>query len=189
MDPNVDIGDEALKHILYEQMKHSVAFDSEVKHYLRTPADRAHRFLMSAIDRLLELDRVDRNRKAQVQGQERGQSNKVALTAASPENDQKGSGGYPATVVPTTTPKKAPLCIWLQTGESRKEKLATTTMSRCLQLSLAISKLVEMRITRSSTTTEKGRGRTKEHLRKANVKPRHPRQVTVGVRPTCAGTG
>ena len=33
MDPNVDIGDEALKHILYEQMKHSVDVDSEVKHY------------------------------------------------------------------------------------------------------------------------------------------------------------
>ena len=87
VDPNVDIGDAALEHILYKQMKHSVAFDSEVQHYLRTPADRTYRLLVSAIDRFMELDRMDRNRKAQAQGQEREKSNTVALTAASPEKD------------------------------------------------------------------------------------------------------
>ena len=36
IDPNVDFEDEALKHILYDQMNESKAVDSEVKHYLRT---------------------------------------------------------------------------------------------------------------------------------------------------------
>ena len=62
MDPNVEIGDEALKNILYEQMKQSKVFDSEVKHYLRTPADRNYQFLMRALDRFLALDRMERNR-------------------------------------------------------------------------------------------------------------------------------
>ena len=66
MDPYVDIGDEALKHILYEQMKHSVAVDSEVKRYLRTPADRDYQFLMRALDRFLALDRMERNRTTQL---------------------------------------------------------------------------------------------------------------------------
>ena len=81
-------------------MKHSVAFDSEVKHYVRTPSDRTYRLLMSATGRFLELDRMDRNRKAQVQGQKRGRTNKVALTAASPEKDPRSSGGYPAAAAP-----------------------------------------------------------------------------------------
>ena len=68
MDPNIDSGDEALKNILCEQMRNSKVSDSEVRHYLRTPSDRTHRFLTCSIDRLLELDRMDRDRKAQTQG-------------------------------------------------------------------------------------------------------------------------
>ena len=59
----VDSGDEALEHMLYEQMSHPKALGSVVKHYLRTPSDRAYRFLMSSVDRFVELGRVDRNRK------------------------------------------------------------------------------------------------------------------------------
>ena len=59
MDPNVDIGEEALKHILYEQMKESNIFDSEVKHYLRTPTDRSYQFLRRALDCYLALDRIE----------------------------------------------------------------------------------------------------------------------------------
>ena len=68
MDPNIDIRDDALKNILYDQMKESQAFDSEVKDYLRTPADRAYRFLIGAIDRYLEIDRMERSQKAQLHG-------------------------------------------------------------------------------------------------------------------------
>ena len=32
MDPHVDVGEEALKHILCEQMKEPKLFDSEVSH-------------------------------------------------------------------------------------------------------------------------------------------------------------
>ena len=41
MDPTVASRDEDLKNILYEQMKHSKAVDSEVKHDLRTRAERS----------------------------------------------------------------------------------------------------------------------------------------------------
>ena len=91
MDPNIDTGDEALKNILYDQMKHSKAFDSAVKHYLRTPAGRAYRFLIGAIDRYLEIDRMERSRKAQMQGHEREKDNKQALGAVAPAGEKSAT--------------------------------------------------------------------------------------------------
>ena len=44
LDPNIEIKDEALKSILYEQMNNSLAFDSEVRHYLRAPEHKSYRF-------------------------------------------------------------------------------------------------------------------------------------------------
>ena len=63
MDPDIEIRDEALKYILYEQLRHSPAFDSEVKHYLRTDDDRNYRFLFRALERCLHQDRMERESK------------------------------------------------------------------------------------------------------------------------------
>ena len=120
MDPHVVIGDEALKYILHERGTQSEAFGSEVKHDLRALGDMTYRLLMSATDRYLDLDRLDRNRKAQTQGQEWEKSTTVALIAASLEKDAKRSGGYPASSTAPSAPKKPPPCIMFQTGECLK---------------------------------------------------------------------
>jgi hypothetical protein len=57
---------------------------------------------------------MDRNRKAQVLGQERDKDNKQALGAVTAASDAKRSGGYPA-----STP---PPCISFQTGECQRGK-------------------------------------------------------------------
>ena len=137
MDPDIDIGDEALKNILYEQIKQSKALDSEVKHYLRTPADRTYRFLIGAIDRFLVLDRMDRNRKAQVLGQERDKDNKQALGAVTAASDAKRCGGYPA-----STP---PPCISFQTGECQKGKDC-----RCSHVRASESELEDLKTRRNA---------------------------------------
>ena len=125
MDPNIEIGDEALKTILYDQMKQSKAFDSEVKHYLRTPADRTYRFLIGAIDRYLDIDKMERSRKAQMQGQEREKGQKQALGAAAPASDSRSGGGYPAGTPPDPATRKPPACIMFQTGECQKGQRCT----------------------------------------------------------------
>ena len=112
MDPNVDIGNEALRHVLYEQMTQSKTFDSEAKRYMRTPSDRAYRFLVSSIDRYLELDRMDRSRREHMLGPERGKATKVALTASSPDKDAKRSGGFPA-----STALSSGISIMYQAGD------------------------------------------------------------------------
>ena len=128
MDPNVDVGGEVLPHLLYEQMKHSAAFDSEVKHYLRTLADGTYRVLMSANDRYLELDRMGRHRKAQLQGQERDKSNKVALTAASPEKDTKRSGVTPRLRLFSDSGETAPRASFFRRGNAERTKTVGTNM-------------------------------------------------------------
>ena len=81
MDPNVDVGDEALKNILDQPMKLPKVFDSEVKHHLRTPAGRNYQLLMRALDRYVALDRMERNRTTQLLKQERGQAPATSATA------------------------------------------------------------------------------------------------------------
>ena len=132
MDPNIDTGDRARKNILNDQMKHSKGFDSEVKHYLRTPADRTYRFLIGAIDRYLEIDRMERSRKAQMQGREREKDNKQALGAVAPAGDSRNSGGYPAGTASTLASRSPPPCIAFQTGERQKGKGQTVRSHQSL---------------------------------------------------------
>ena len=117
MDPNVEIGDEALKNILYEQMKQSKVFDSEVKHYLRTPADRNYQFLMRALDRFLALDRMERNRTTQLVEQERDRAPKKPAAANVARGDDKGSGGNPPAASSPPPQRRKLACIDVQTGE------------------------------------------------------------------------
>jgi hypothetical protein len=159
MDPNVDIGDEALKNILYDQMKQPKAFDSEVKHYLRTPADRTYRFLIGAIDRYLDIDKMERNRKAQLQGQERERDQKQALGAVAPASDSRSGGGYPAGTPPAPATRSPPPCIGFQTGECQKGKNCTYA-----QVKVSESELQELKDRRNSyfqTLNAKGKGKGK----------------------------
>ena len=181
MDPNIDIGDEALKNILYEQIKQSKALDSEVKHYLRTPADRTYRFLIGAIDRFLELDRMDRNRKAQVLGQERDKDNKQALGAVTAASDARRSGGYPA-----STP---PPCISFQTGECQRGKDC-----RYSHVRVSESELEDLKTRRNAFyqgIAEKGnaKAKPKETERGTRAFPLLRRALRDGIRPLSAGTG
>ena len=71
MDPNVDAGEEPCRTYFTNRSRGSKVFDSEMKHYLRTPSGRSYQFLIRAIERYLELDRVEKSREAQVQQQDR----------------------------------------------------------------------------------------------------------------------
>ena len=91
MDPSIDMKDEAL--ILYEQMKNSPAFDSEVKHYLRTDDDRTYTFSLRAIERFLQQDRLDRSRWSQLQQQDHAKNIRHALPTLDLRTDDAKQGG------------------------------------------------------------------------------------------------
>ena len=63
MDPNVGIGDEALKCILYERMKDSLVFDADVTHYVRYKPDKT--------EALRRVPRAQRNDKRKGKGRSR----------------------------------------------------------------------------------------------------------------------
>ena len=61
--PHVEVWDEALRHILYEQMEKSQAFDSEVRHSVRALGDRNYQLLVRPVDRFWNwIDRRETER-------------------------------------------------------------------------------------------------------------------------------
>ena len=64
MGPSIKIADEALRDMLYEQMKHSVELEAEIAHFKRTPTSYNYGFLLAAMQRHIDDHRVEHNRKA-----------------------------------------------------------------------------------------------------------------------------
>ena len=62
MGHSVRIADEALRDMLYEQMKQSAELKAEIAHFKRTPADHNYDFLLRAMQRHIDDHRVEQNR-------------------------------------------------------------------------------------------------------------------------------
>ena len=88
MGPAVHIAEEALKDMLYEQMKQSVELKAEVAHFRRSSTDNTYSFLLKVMQRYIDDHRVEPNRKAQSQSHKGGQSDPSAFA-----NVPKQKGG------------------------------------------------------------------------------------------------
>ena len=117
------------------------------------------------------------------------ENTKVALTAVSLEKDATRSGGYPTSATPSSTPKKPPPCIMLQTGECQKDKGC-----RYEHVKVSEAELEDLKARRNAfyqNLNERGteKERPTEKGRRAQALRLLHRLVRVGTHPTCAGAG
>ena len=89
MGPSIKIVDEALRAMLYEQMKHSVELKAEIAHFKRTPAAYNYDFLLMAMQRHIDDHRVEQNRKAQLQSYTVTQDPSALATTPKPKGASK----------------------------------------------------------------------------------------------------
>ena len=91
MGPSIKIADEALRDMLYEQMKHSVELKAEIAHFKRTPASFNYDFLLAAMQRHIDDHRVEQNRKAQMQSYKGAHEPGALVTTPKPKGGSKPS--------------------------------------------------------------------------------------------------
>ena len=97
MGPSMKVADEALRDMLYEQMKHSVELKAEIVHLKRTVAAYNYDLLLAAMQRHIDDHRVEQNRKAQMQSYKGAQDPSALATTPKP----KGGSKPPTSTTPT----------------------------------------------------------------------------------------
>ena len=118
--PSVRIADEALRDMLYEQMKHSADLRAEIAHFKCTPADHNYDFLSREMQRHIDDHRVEQNRKSQTQSYKGPQDPNALANNPKP----KGGAKQPSSATPTeglgTQGNKSPHpCFFYQTDECK----------------------------------------------------------------------
>ena len=135
MGPSVRIADEALRDMLYEQMKQSAELKAEIAHFKRTPADHNYDFLLRAMQRYIDDHRVEQNRRSQTQSYKGTQDPSALATNPKPKGGAKQSSSTTPTEGQGTQGNKSPHpCFFYQTDECKM------TADKCHYQHVKISK-------------------------------------------------